>query len=378
MVQKGRKMTISAQFPPNTFNPRSLINLEDNSLDDLLIQIFLYSVSELQDYKDLSAICKKWRVICETKVKPLLKSCFFSGKHKTRLLIGEGNFSFALALIDKHDFNARHSNQKSLGPFIVATELKDKIHCSDCETLEMFHSLDLSSSDNKDLKPILCDECSSTMARINALVAKGVQVKLGIDGIEAHNIEDFRIKRFSRIHWNCPHDGSNFRDQTLPKIIEKFFKSCAKLQRENGRVHVTLAQPNGKKFFYQVYVYDIVRAACAVGYTIIKKRIFSPSRYPGYKHTQTNSGLTASVTDEGMREFVFRKVKTEEKSAAFEAAKDQAGKVYPRALAQELQKLSGKKCRVNSETFYGNDSQLRQDRSYYICSSDSDSYDYED
>ena len=49
-----------------------------------------------------------------------------------------------------------------------------------------------------------------------------------------------------------------------------------------------------------------------------------------------------------------------------------------RVFAQELQKLSGKKCRVDSETFYRNDDQLRENRSYYICSSDSDSSDYED
>lgn len=41
-------MTISAQFPHTMFNPRSLIDLEDNSLDGLLAQIFLY-----QDYKGL-------------------------------------------------------------------------------------------------------------------------------------------------------------------------------------------------------------------------------------------------------------------------------------------------------------------------------------
>lgn len=36
-----------------------------------------------------------------------------SGKHRLRLLIGEGNFSFALALIHKHDTKNTHNAQHS-------------------------------------------------------------------------------------------------------------------------------------------------------------------------------------------------------------------------------------------------------------------------
>jgi len=296
-----------------------------------------------------------------------------SGKHKTRLLIGEGNFSFALALISKHDTKAGHNAEKSLGRSIIATELKDKIHCSDCDTLEMFADLVISSTESDEPKQtISCDKCISTMARITALTEKGVKVKLGFDGTKIHEEEEFQNKTFSRIHWNCPHDGSNFKDQTLPDIIKAFFGSCAQMQKFKDRVHITLAQPTENKAFYQGYVYNIARAASLAGYQILKKRKFDNTRYPEYEHVQTIKNKKASVIDNGMREFVFQKVDNKSLKAAVDSLeKDEKGRIPIIALAKKLTESSEKACTVQAQSFY------EQTRGVFECLSDEDSSDYE-
>lgn len=281
-----------------------------------------------------------------------------SGQHKARLLVGEGNFSFALALINKHDEKAGHTSGQSLGRSIVATELKSEIRCNDCEFLSEFSDLGFEDSPNTNQNPILCESCETTAGKIEQLKEKGVEVILGIDGTKLSDYSQLKNRYFSRIHWNCPHDGSQFKNQTLPTILKAFFQSCSALQMKKGQVHVALAQPAGKKSFYQGFIYNIVEAASASGYSLIKKRKFGPLRYPGYQHTQTNKNQKASVTDSGVREFVFQKV---------------LGKLE-RGLpsAKKLALLSDKNYQVKSGQFY------QQRREYFECSSDEDSSDYEE
>jgi Domain of unknown function (DUF2431) len=297
------------------------------------------------------------------------QSC--SGNHKTRLLIGEGNFSFALNLINKHDIKAGHTVEKSLGRSIIATELK-KNHCSDCDTLKMLADLKISSTEtDKSKQPIRCDKCTLTEERISALIAKGAVVKLGVDGTKIHEVEEFQHRTFSRIHWNCPHDGSNFHDQTLPGIVESFFQSCAKVQKCEDRVHITLAQPAGKKAFYQGYIYNIARATSLAGYKILKKRKFDSSRYPEYQHVQTIKNGKALVTDQGMREFVFQKVDTESFENASNASRNAKKRIPIIILTKKVTGYSEKKCTVQRQSFY------RSPRTVFDCSSDEDSSDYE-
>ena len=106
-------------------------------------------------------------------------------------------------------------------------------------------------------------------------------------------------------------------------------------------------------------------------YYNLKKRAFK-ERYPGYVHTQTNENSSVSVS---MREFVFQKVNKEGVSTAKDnSKKDNKGRIYLNSFAQNLQALasSEKACTVLSETFYENP------RSYYSCSTDYDSSDYEE
>lgn len=297
-----------------------------------------------------------------------------SGKHKTRLLIGEGNFSFALALIRKHDTKAGHLSANSLGHSIVATELTPKIYCNQCAVDEMMGSVNISPSDATQ-QETLCTDCELTVQKIETLRKLGVEVKLGVDGTKIHEMEAFRGKTFARIHWNGPHDGSSYKVQTLPKILEEFFKACRSMQHPKDRVHLALAQPATKEGFYQGAVYNIARAASLSGYKLVKKRRFDHARYPEYQHVQTKYHQKASVTEEGMREFVFEKVTDEELADAREkaAATKNGQEITVKALTDQLEKLSSKRYVVQPNYY----KDLKDPRNHYQCSSDDDSSDCE-
>ncbi|WP_075883930.1 class I SAM-dependent methyltransferase [Candidatus Protochlamydia sp. W-9] len=292
-----------------------------------------------------------------------------SGNHKKRLLIGEGNFSFALALINKHDKKNIHSPEKSLAHSITATELNDKIHCSDCKSVRIF-------SDETE-ETYTCENCKITLERIEELKNKGVRVELGINGTKIHEIEEFKNTRFRRIHWNCPHDGKSYKNQTLPPIIQKFFKSCAKVQKTGDRVHITLAQPTEKARFYQVCIYDITYAASSASYVILKKRKFDKERYPEYEHVMTGTNETAIVTEQGLREFVFKKVSQESFREAIKQVKVKYKKNYSDKFTEQLIVMnSEKQCQVASADFFIGNKEVCRD--YFCCSTDEDSSDYDD
>ncbi len=298
-----------------------------------------------------------------------------SGNHKTRLFIGEGNFSFTEAFIRKHDEKAGHDASNSLAHSIISTDLVAKIHCATCDLISSFENQEISTSDSENAQEASttpCDDCSSVISRIENLKSRGVKILLGVDATSLSTHEAFKEKKISRIHWNCPHDGSNFKDQTLPAIISDFFKECFKIQDPKGRIHITLAQPTGKRTFYQGFVYDISKAARMAGYSLIKKRKFEKDRYQGYQHTQTNSRSEASATGQGMREFVFEKVTKELFDEITEKAKEpKSGRILAEKRLKGLQQVSDKKCNINHSSFYN------EVRFYYTCSSDEDSSDCE-
>lgn len=220
-----------------------------------------------------------------------------------------------------------------------------------------------------------CSECKETDARIEQLQAKGAQVHLDVDATKLK--QRFPNQTFKRIHWNGPHDGSKFQEQTLPDLMLKFFRSCATVQNTGGRVHLSIPQPpkNEKGLsgwdFYQGYVYHLVRASAASGYIVIKKRKFPPERYPGYVHQQTKHSKAANVFEKA-KEFVFEKIDTVKFQEMFNKSKDNEGKINVTKLAQSLLDLSPKKgkCTIGVGKFYD------KGRSFYACTSDDDSSGY--
>lgn len=236
-----------------------------------------------------------------------------SGIHKKRLFIGEAEFKGVLSLLNKH--KDKHPN---LGKSIIATELatfgRKSNYCSKCK-----HAYKMLSKEEKitiALKNLFLEGtdqqeqifCSDRCERIQKLKDLGVTVILGFDGTKIHKCIK---KTIPRIHWNCPHDRSNYKDQTLPILLKKFFASASKVQAKKDRIYVTLAQPTtpfDKRDFYQGVVYNIREAATSVGYQLYAKRPFSSNRYPGYQHEQTGGGGAAPSASE-LREFVFIKGK---------------------------------------------------------------------
>lgn len=262
-----------------------------------------------------------------------------TGNHRSRLFIGEAHFKGVEALLNKHA-----ETHPQLGKSVTATELQtfDRTD-NECLSCQM-QQADLSDSDSSST-----DYCSEVCRRIQSLKDRGVTIILGYDGTKIHKHTLTQNRRYERIQWNCPHDRSNYNNQTLPPIIKKFFKSAAKMQEDGDRIHVTLAQPNGKEIFYQCVVYNIRNAAKENRYMLYAKRSFGSDRYPGYVHEETGREQQAPGAEK-QREFVFIK-----------------GCVPD----------GHKKAKIASKTFYniGGEDIIRE---YYLRDTDDESSDYDE
>lgn len=87
--------------------------------------------------------------------------------------------------------------------------------------------------------------CNERCRRIKKLWDKGVEIILGFDGTKLHESPhpSLQDKSFRHIYWNCPHDGSSFKAQTLPPLIRKVVASAAQVQTKGSRLHVSIPQP---------------------------------------------------------------------------------------------------------------------------------------
>lgn len=187
-------------------------------------------------------------------------------KCKNILLIGENDFSFTEALLNKHK-----KTHKQLPLAITATELGAPPQ--------------------------------SAWSRIASLQERKVKILFGIDGTLIH--KTFKGKRFEHIQWNCPFSGgSQSEKEAFKSVMPAFFESCSKLQLFGDQVHVTLIQDS--RLGVRQMENPIVFGATSASYRLIRKNNFGAERYPGYIHTKTGSG--SKWNSEGVeREFVFEK-----------------------------------------------------------------------
>lgn len=248
-----------------------------------------------------------------------LKKARLGSIAQKRLFVGEGDFSFTEAIVEKHPEAART---------IKATEL------------------DYSREENKEIAQ-----------RIQKLREKDLEIYMGVDGTKLSQF--FQGQQFNRIQWNCPFGYSHDRE-VFKKAIPDFFTSCAALQLSGDRVHVTLIQKDPAKSddYWKIRQREnpIVLGSAAAGYRLIRKRNFGPDRYPGYKHVKTG---TTDIYDKGgvAKEFVF------EKTDKF--ATDRLDLKY----AQNLQDPSQKKYEIKTDVEGADDL-----KSYYFeCSTDEES-----
>ena len=256
---------------------------------------------------------------------------------KKRLLIGEGDFSFTEALIEKHK-----DTHPDLSKAIIATDL----------TATHLKILRTHQGKKQALKE-----------RIEELKNSGVNVLFGIDAEQIHRT--FKGTRFKRIQWNCPFGEKNGKArQEFQSTIPGFFKACSQLQIPGDRVHVTLIQKGGscwtKKRQKDV---SIVRGSAEARYRLIRKRSFGTEdkkRYPGYVHVKT--GTIDEYESGGVeQEFIFEKADEVFLQTTLENARD-------------LIDPSKKNYRIEVDNTGGQGTQLKD--CYFFCSTDEDSSDY--
>jgi tetratricopeptide (TPR) repeat protein len=195
---------------------------------------------------------------------------------KKRLILGEADFSFTVALLKKHA--EKYPNLKKN---ITATEFQPE----------------------SSLKSVYPD---TFPGNLKFLKEQEVKVEFGIDARKIH--EHYKGCHFDRIHFNFPHDKSSFNARTLPKLIEKFFESASHLQNIDDRINIALPhlQSDDDNMFRQGYIYEIYPGSVGAGYKFLHKRTFDDKRYPGYKHRKTGEAVSVKGTESG-REYIFTK-----------------------------------------------------------------------
>ncbi len=246
---------------------------------------------------------------------------------KNRLIIGEADFSYTEALLNKHE--GTHSK---LASAITATEL-------------------------------LLPKEDSVIKRIEALRSRGVTVHFCVDAQKIHEV--FQGQRFKRIQWNCPFGGTDEEEREKFKdVMPTFFMSASFLQLLGDRIHVTLIQKAGDYSKVRQRENPIVLGATQAGYRLIRKRVFGTERYPGYRHLKTGT-LTPYEGKGKHREFIFEKAHPWPIEATLENAsvflKDPRKKEY----------------KIETDIPASQDGSLPGLEEYYfVASSDEDSSDY--
>jgi hypothetical protein len=210
---------------------------------------------------------------------------FEAGKYITRLLLGEGNFTYAYARAKKYGeedvFIA--TEYESLLPTLMARK--------DSGSLEEWRE------------------------RINFIQAGGLrQIHLGIDATQIHTDPQLHpnlplLRRYSRIHFNLPyahaanHDKLESRAETR-LLVYNFFQAASQVQRIGDRIYMALV---ANKWHLQT-PYAIQTAAGGAGYVMKRRKKFLSRFKPdGYKHTTTH-GSSSSECSRHAQEYIFHKI----------------------------------------------------------------------
>lgn len=199
--------------------------------------------------------------------------------YKTRLFLGEANFSFTQAFLEKHE-----QKYPGLAQCIIPTAYEN----------------------NHTLIRLYGDTFLDNAA---AIKSKGVTIKYNVDATRLRSCRFLKDRHVKRIHFNFPHDGSPISHGTLPQMLKEFFQEAAEIQEPWDRVHIALPAPKDieQRKFREGRIYCIYEATRSAGYNLIKKRKFGSERYPGYQHVQTRANSSASITERA-REYIFEKL----------------------------------------------------------------------
>lgn len=294
-----------------------------------------------------------------------------SNNHKLRLFVGEGNFSYTEAVIEKH--KVQHPD---LAKSIIATEFY---------TEEYYKN-------QGELIPVCDDEAEildfqpsgeiDTLERIKRLKTLGVKVILGLDATKLQDCKDLP-SRIPRIHWNLPLNEEPMKP--FDQLLSQFFRSCREKQEVGDRVSITLLQGANKSpqasngflpdwMFQQAHKAKVVSASSYSGYKLIKKRKFqdgSSKRYPLYITRNSYSGKPLKETQiTCIREFIFEKVTS---SVAIEKNKSvgETWEKFKKFVQEATPKIEIQPCNYVAD-------QEKRTSFYYECDSGNESSDYSD
>eukprot|EP00823_Brevimastigomonas_motovehiculus_P006085 TRINITY_DN4803_c0_g1_i1.p1 TRINITY_DN4803_c0_g1~~TRINITY_DN4803_c0_g1_i1.p1 ORF type:complete len:383 (+),score=77.39 TRINITY_DN4803_c0_g1_i1:93-1241(+) len=164
------------------------------------------------------------------------------------LLLGDGDFSFALGL-------ARHCGGH--GSHIIATSFDSKQ-----AVVEKYH-------------------CSDTLSELKKA---GVRVLHGVDATKLNECSGLQSerKRVDRIVFNFPHTGLQ-RTHLNRALVKSFLHEASTFVKPDGEIHVTIK--NGPPYNR----WGIEKLGEEAGCSLMEKRRFLASQFPGYHHQTTEA-----------------------------------------------------------------------------------------
>ena len=172
---------------------------------------------------------------------------------KCCLVIGDGNFSFSLALASMNDAESFH---------LVATSLK--------------------SFDEVAADPL-------AQENISKVKKKGAIVIHCVDGTQLANCEELAALdlEYDIVVFNFPHTGGKGNIKENRKLLHKFFLSAVALLKAGGEVHVTLCKGQGgtevdctSRGYSNSW--KVVEMAAEAGLILTKVELFRPESFHGY------------------------------------------------------------------------------------------------
>lgn len=237
-------------------------------------------------------------------VKPnnsqFLTSNPFPTSGEKTLFIGEGNFSFSLAWLEKHmqalRDEGRYEEAKRLPTNLIATEHKTRS---------------------------ACERDPFTLQNIQRLETLGSLVLFGIDGQTIDTNTDLANYRITRIQANCLDNGHVFCDDDceLPDIILNTAYAASQILETGDTFQLILLTPNKDWQLWQGVHYEVARVEDA-GFYLNEgtPRFTGQIEYPTYMHNKTEGDekVAAAQLDQ-MTKYVFVKHPTQRTPSRFKS-----------------------------------------------------------
>ena len=214
--------------------------------------------------------------------------------HDKILLVGEGNFSFARALVRL--LFADQPNRSSLRGDIVATayDSLEEVHSKYPQAKEVIEEVELHGVS-------VLGEVDATKLEEHKGLKEAVDCMLGGDPSGG----DVASRGFDRIVFNFPHTGCGVKDtlrniRIHQELLTGYFRSATNLLRvslgENLRrpqIHVTIK--TGEPYAS----WQVARLARQTGLLQLLTTIdFVPEKYPGYEHRRTRGAYIVPKNEE--------------------------------------------------------------------------------